>query len=506
MVRPPDAETLLDFTQEKLVVLDDEGRFQYLNAAVRDVLGFEPDDLVGEDAFALIHPEDEPRIRTVFEEVVAGDRGTTETLEYRYGTVDGDWLWMRSDVYTREATGIDGYVLSSRDVTDEVESIRRLETIVSTSADVLWMFDPEWSEVLFVNDAAEDVFGIEPETLERNPQLFLDRVHPEDRQHVERAMDRLSAGEPTNIDYRVEPPEGGIRWVRVPGEPVHEDGEIVAVAGFARDVTDEYRHKRQLEVMDNLLRHSIRNDMNVVIGTAERIIEAVERIGSDRAALAAANDEGNTDTDLSPEVGSAADTRSLPDVESIADVETAAETIRRVAESLLDTAEKQRDVIELVSRGGSPRPIDIEPIVRESVAEARAGAPAAEFSVSCPTDAEAFALPELEYAVSELVENAVEHAEADPEVDVTVARVGGDLEITIRDNCPLIPPEERHIIADQWQMDDVHHTVGMGLWLAYWVTDRSGGDLSFDTHGNGNVVTVRVPNDCSETRSSPDDS
>jgi len=484
MVRPSDAKTLLDLTQEKLVVIDEKGRFRYLNAAVRDVLGFEPDELIGEDALALVHPEDEPRIRRVFEELVAGERDPTGTLEYRYGTADGDWVWMRSEFHTPAETGLNGYVLSSQDVTDEVESIRRLETIVSTSPDVLWMFDAEWSELLFVNDAVEDVFGIEADTLERNPQLFLERVHPEDRQHVERAMERLSAGEPTNIDYRSEPNEGEIRWLRVPAEPVREDGEVVAVAGFARDVTDEYRHKRQLEVMDNLLRHSIRNDMNVVIGTAERIIEAVERAET-RVPLAE----------------TAADVNSPPDVEA------AAGMIRRVAGNLLDTAEKQRDVIELVSRGGSLRPIDVESIVRESVAEARADNPSGEFSVSCPSEVTAFALPELEHAVDELVENAAEHAEADPEIDVRVARVDDDVEITIRDNCPPIPPEERHIIADRWEMDDIHHTVGMGLWLAYWVTDRCDGDLSFDTHDDGNTVTLRVPIDCSEARSSyPDDS
>ena len=470
MVSPSDAEALLDLTQEKLVILDEKGQFQYLNAAVRWVLGFDPDELVGEDAFALVHPEDEARLRTAFEEIVAGERDDTETLEYRYQTADGDWLWMRSEVHSPEASGLDGYVLSSQDVTDEVESIRRLETIVSTSTDVLWMFDAEWSELLFVNDAATDVFGIDPEALSRDPTLFLDRVHPEDRHHVERKMERLSAGESTNIDYRIEPTEEGIRWVRVPAEPVYEEGEVVAVAGFARDVTDEYRHKRQLEVMDNLLRHSIRNDMNVVIGTAERIVEAVKG-------------QGNSIPLAEP----------TTEMNSASDVETAAETIRRVAADLLDTATKQRDVIELLSRGGSPRPVDVEPMVRESVADAAATDPAGEFSVSCPSDITAFALPELEYAICELVENAVEHAHGTPEVEVRVARVGEDIEITIRDNCPPIPPEERHIIADQWQMDDLHHTVGMGLWLAYWVTDRSDGDISFETHDAGNVVTLVVP-------------
>ena len=485
MLRAPDAESLLDLTREKLVVLDEAGKYTYLNAATRDVLGFDPETLFGTDAFDLVHPEDEARIRAAFRELVDGDGDGTETLEYRYGTAGGDWLWLRSRIYAPSETDIDGYVVSSRDVTEEVESIRRLETIVSTSTDVLWMFDADWSELLFVSDTVDEVFGLSRARLQQEPRAFLDRVYPADRAHVVRKMRQLSDGHSTTLEYRVEPDEGEVRWVRVPGEPVREDGEVVAVAGFARDITDEYRHKRQLEVMDNLLRHTIRNDMNVVIGTAERILEATET--AEPIGTAKANEAGKNGTERNGTSGDG------PAVSDAVDVEAAARTVRRVADDLLDTAEKQRDVIELLSRGGSPQSIDVEPIVRELVGEMRTERPAGEFSVSCPSDVTAFALPELEYAVAELIRNAVEHADTTPVVEVDVTRTDGEVRITIRDNCPPIPIEERHIMADRWKMDDLRHTVGMGLWLAYWVAERSDGSLAFDTVDDGNVVTIHVP-------------
>jgi anti-sigma regulatory factor (Ser/Thr protein kinase) len=107
---------------------------------------------------------------------------------------------------------------------------------------------------------------------------------------------------------------------------------------------------------------------------------------------------------------------------------------------------------------------------------------------------EAFTHPELDYAIAELVENAIEHAESTPRVRVDATETDGTVEISIRDNCPPIPAEERYVITDRWEMDDLRHTGGMGLWLVYWVAKRSGGDLSFDTHSDGNVVTLAVPN------------
>ncbi|OYR42825.1 PAS sensor protein [Halorubrum sp. Ib24] len=520
----PDPETLLNLAQDKVVVLDEDGIYRHLNAAATDVIGFDPEAPVGTDAFDLVHPEDEGRLRETFAAVVAGEVDPDEPIEYRYATADGGWVWLRTRVHTPGETGVDGYVLTSRDATREVESRRRLETIASVSPDVFWMFSADWSELLFINDAVESVFHVAPDRLRRNPESFLDAVHPDDRPYVERAMERLSAGESALIDYRLGTEDGTTRWVRVPGEPVVESGEVVAVTGFAQDVTDEYRRERQLAVMDNLLRHTLRNDMNIVDGTAERIV--------DRVAAADAFD---------PEAWESEGAGTPPtDPEELAELGAAlaedAETVRRVASDLLTTAEKQRGVIDLLRQRGSPQSVEVAPVVeaaldmvvddcdgrgeidvsyRGPTADGAAGVepngferaadrdrdpdatadgdPVASLSVSYPRGVRAFTHPELDYAIAELVENAIEHAESTPRVRVDVTETTESVGISIRDNCPPIPPEERYVITDRWEMDDLRHTGGMGLWLVYWVANRSGGDLSFDTHADGNVVTLTVP-------------
>ena len=479
MSRSPEPETLIDLAQDKIAVIDERGRFRYLNAATRNLLGFDPDELVGTDAFDLVHPDDADRIRAAFDAFVASDAPPDGPLEYRYATADGDWLWLRTRVYPPAETGIDGYALSSRDVTLEVESRRRLETIASTSPDVLWMFTADWNELLFVNEAVKAVFGIDREALRERPRAFLEVIHPDDRSAVEDALQRLSAGESTNLDYRIGVSDEGMRWVRVPARPVVEDGEVVAITGFARDVTDEYRRKRQLTVMDNLLRHTIRNDMNIVDGTAERIA-----VRADDALRA-------------PDPSSEGDAAELA-----ADLIDHAETIRRVADDLLTSAEKQRGVIDLLRRKEPPKPLRVASLVGTAVdnalADSDAGSP--EVSVHCPDDLRAFTHPELDYAIAELVENAIEHAEAAPRVEVEVTAPADRVEITVRDNAPPIPADERDPITDRWEMDDLKHTGGMGLWLVYWIADRSGGDLAFDADADGNEVTISVPDaDCDPT-------
>lgn len=162
----PDPAVLLDLAGDKIAVLDEDGIFRHLNAAVADLLGFHSDDLVGTDAFALVHPDNEERLQETFARIVSGELTPDEPLEYRYRTADGGWVWLRTTVHPPEETEIDGYVLTSRDITSEVESRRRLETIASASSDVFWMFSAEWDELLFISDIVEEVFGVSRDTLE----------------------------------------------------------------------------------------------------------------------------------------------------------------------------------------------------------------------------------------------------------------------------------------------------------------------------------------------------
>lgn len=524
-----DGFALLDLAQEPIVVLDADGRFRYVNDAVETVLGFEPEALVGTDAFALVHPADADRLRRLFDRVVAGEIGPTSAIEHRFGTANGEWIRLRTELYPPEETGVDGYVVSSRDVTDEVATRKRLEEIAANSPDVLWMFTADWDELLFVNDAIEPVFGIDSELLAQDPTAFLGRVHPEDRPMVKDAMDRLSAGESVAIDYRVNPSTEYSTWVRVLGEPVHENGEVVRIAGYARDVSEEYRRNRQITVMDNLLRHTIRNNVNVITGTAGRIIDAlVDRPddGYTRTSNADGLENGNhadpnagttgdpnadttgdpsTGRTANPDGGTVAETpvAETPVAETpvVDDVIERAETIQRVGEELLDTAEKQRDVIELLNRDGAQSTVDLAAIAEEVIGEVRRTVPAGRFVVETPEEATTRAHPKIDCALSELVENAVEHAEGTPDVRVAVDRSDDVVEITVRDNCEPIPREEMLVVTDQRKMTELYHTDGMGLWLVYWAVERSDGRLLFDTHDDGNVITLQLPNTGDESTS-----
>ncbi|MFC6975363.1 PAS domain-containing protein [Halomicroarcula sp. GCM10025709] len=319
----PAPPVLLDQVLDKVVLVDADGDYLYANAAVGRILGFEPETLVGDNAFDYIHPADRDATRATFETVIATQEATAETVSYRHRDSTGGWVWLESQFSNRTDEKLDGYVVSSREITRRREAEReraaveeQLLDLSQAADDVLWLFEGDWSELLFVNSAYETVYGQSPDTVRADPMAFLDAVHPDDVDLVVDALDRLAAGESVDIEYRVNPRRDYGVWVWVRGTPIVRDGTVDRIAGFTRDISDRRRRERHLVVMGNILRHNLRNDMTTIVGNADLIADR----GGDEVA---------------------------PFVE----------TIVRVGEALLDDAETQRRIIDLLTDHGGRTPV-----------------------------------------------------------------------------------------------------------------------------------------------------
>jgi len=460
MVGPGETNALLDYTRDKIAVVDGDGTFAYLNRAAERMLGHGPAELVGENAFDYIHPEDRERVRAAFERTITADEFVEASVEYRHRASDGSWVPLESRFSNRTDPEIGGYVISSRDVSDRVSAERerdrteaRLREIAAKTADVLWTFSADWDELLFLNPAYESVYGEPVDAVEAEPRSFLDCTHPDDRQAVRDAMGRLSAGEPVDIEYRVNPNQNFSRWVWVQGKPIVEDGDVVRIVGFSRDITDRRRRERQLSVLDNILRHNLRNDLNTVLGQAEQITENPDESTAERTAV-----------------------------------------IQQVGEDLLRKAEKQRETIDLLTAPTAPETVDLDAVADRVVEDVGARYPEADCRTAVPESLSTHAIPQLEVALSELVENAVKHSDSDrPDVRITGESRGGRVAVSVHDDCPPLPEYEYLVLSGGHEMDDIYHSSGLGLWLVYWIVDLSDGTVEFACGEPGNTITLVLP-------------
>ncbi len=103
--------------------------------------------------------------------------------------------------------------------------------------EVIWLTDVEKTRTCYISPAVEDILGISPETLYRNPTAFLEAIHPADRERVKAALPKQKTGEYCE-EYRLLLRDGSTRWVRDRAIPVfNKAGEVYRVAGIVEDIT-----------------------------------------------------------------------------------------------------------------------------------------------------------------------------------------------------------------------------------------------------------------------------
>jgi len=257
-------------------------------------------------------------------------------------------------------------------------------------------------------------------------------------------FDALQDGEyGTHVDVG-----GAEEWDRI-GRGFNEMSDTVR-----RSVEESRQRAQQLQVLDRVLRHTLRNELNVVRGRAELVAEQT-------------------------------------------DGETAehARTVVERCDGLLETADKERAINDVLGADTTAEPVDVARAVQHAVERVREDYPDAALALDVPEHARAVAVPQLGTAVRELVENAIRHADVDPaQVAVTVAVERDAVRIDVADHGPGIPAVERRVLSGEDAIDALHHSQGLGLWLVHWTVAYSGGELSFsDNHPRGTVVSITLP-------------
>jgi PAS domain S-box-containing protein len=112
---------------DMIAVIDCSGKFTYVSQKAHEVLGYAPEELVGQQLGGRTHADDLDRLQGLFRRLVSGL--TTESqLEYRTTHKDGSWRTLRASAAPifDEAGRISGVVATARDVTEQVQVEQQL--------------------------------------------------------------------------------------------------------------------------------------------------------------------------------------------------------------------------------------------------------------------------------------------------------------------------------------------------------------------------------------------
>jgi len=215
-----------------------------------------------------------------------------------------------------------------------------------------------------------------------------------------------------------------------------------------RDISER---EQRLGIVNRVLRHNIRNDLNLVKGSLELVDE----------------------------------TESLSD-ESHRRLSTAIEH----AESVVELAEKAR-YIQQTTEETAVEPRHLGSLLETAIDAVTDEYSTAEVQVSGATDVTVLADANLHIAFREAIENAIVHQDSEsPTVVVSVSTPSeGIVQVEVRNEGTI--PELEQYTLEKGKETPLEHSKGLGLWLIKWIVENAHGSIEFpDT--NAGEASLRI--------------
>jgi PAS domain S-box-containing protein len=434
-------------------ITDADGTIEYVNPAFEEMTGYDASEAIGERPALLDAGEmDSAHFDNLWETISAGDVWEEEILNERK---DGERYHAYQTIapVTDDTGSPDKFVAIQSDITQRVEAEQRLETfrdIVERIDDPIMLQDLDGKFQLVNEGLTTYADHSKAELMGETESLFMDE---ESATRIEARKEQVLQQERA-VQYTISPdfPETDAETFSTVRYPYYEtDGTLAGTIAICRNVTDLESREEQLQVMDRVLRHNLRNDMTTIGMFAQRLADS-----------------------LSGELSSNA------------------ERIHKTSRKVNQMIEKQRKITKFLTKDPRVQSIDLARLVDTVVRRLSDQYPQADISYSTPNECTVRATMDLEEAVIELAENAIVHSDQDsPNVRVDLD-CSGEATLVITDDGPGIPEMDRQVLAHGTGLEQLYHGSGIGLWLVHLIVTHSEGTVSVeDNDPRGTVVTIQ---------------
>jgi len=198
---------------------------------------------------------------------------------YRQRHRDRVWLLVTAEPQLDDQGRVIQVICTFSDITERRrveealrESQERYALAVAGANDGLWDWDLLTNEMYFSSRWLE-MLGYRPGEISSNPQEWMDRIHPEDRDRVRNELAAHLTGLTPHFEseHRVAHRDGSYRWMLCRGLVVRDtDGQVYRMAGSQTDMTQ----RKQTEFQ---LRYAATHDSLTDLPNRAYFLESLER-------------------------------------------------------------------------------------------------------------------------------------------------------------------------------------------------------------------------------------
>jgi PAS domain S-box-containing protein len=263
-------KTILDNMGDIVAVFDVNGILKFVTPSQQKILGYEPDELIGKNAFEYIHPDDRERVILSFARAIEGG---SEMERFRFLDRNGRYIWFDGVARVmRDGEGdVSGVVVGCRDITERLiaeaalsESEERFALVSKAANDAIYDWDLV-TNTAWLSPAHQIIFGVT--NAHADFVWWSSHIHPDDRDRVVASIHAaMEEGKDTWRDeYRFLRADG--RYVDIL-DRAHirrtQNGAPVRLVGSMMDITDLKRTQEALQESEKRYRILTENASDII--------------------------------------------------------------------------------------------------------------------------------------------------------------------------------------------------------------------------------------------------
>ncbi|WP_296721967.1 PAS domain-containing protein [Erythrobacter sp.] len=222
--------------------------------------------------------DDRPALEAAVAECLANNTPFDE--EIRVNRADGTVGWLRSRAVpvlddagkVREWFGMATDITESKATEAELASGAEMLRVATEIGGVgVWDWDVVTEQIRW-SDAHFELLGYEVNEIAASLSAFRDRVHKDDFEAVESALEHARETRQEYVcDFRVVHPGGEVHWISARGQYLYNaDGKPVRMLGAMIDTTERRRQEEWQKLLVEELQHRVRNLISMIRGMARQ--------------------------------------------------------------------------------------------------------------------------------------------------------------------------------------------------------------------------------------------
>ncbi|SMO77993.1 PAS domain-containing protein [Gracilimonas mengyeensis] len=261
-------DVLLENTTEALLFLSRDGIIQFSSPSIECISEYTVEELLGENIFQYVHPQDRNRYIQKFDEGLEANFEMRDKARFKPKNSPYRYIeWHANNQLDNPEIGY--IIINLRDVTivkETEEELAKSEKRLKQAQEIAHIGSWEYSFVTGVSNWSDEIFrimGIEPHSKEPSLELYLAYIHPDDREQARQLIEESKKDKkPFSFSHRIVRDDGKVRIIENERRFLFDDnGDAIYMFGILHDITEQVEteealksHSRNLEQAFNIAR------------------------------------------------------------------------------------------------------------------------------------------------------------------------------------------------------------------------------------------------------------